>query len=65
MHRIGYDTFGPEYPPEWDEVRIVRCAVCGREFPEDECIIDIVYGQKGWVCPDCVREGGYEDDGDD
>ena len=32
--KIGYDTHGPQYPPEWDD-DLVRCAWCGRMFPLD------------------------------
>lgn len=32
--KIGYDTFGEQYPADWDD-ELVRCAWCGCLFPLD------------------------------
>jgi len=57
MRQPGYDTFGPQYPPEWDEVRMVRCVVCGSMVPDDETVPGRnKYGDRGHVCPDCLDD---------
>ena len=44
--KIGYDTFGEQYPADWDD-ELVRCAWCGCLFPLD------ADGGSGALCCAC------------
>ena len=46
---IGYDTFGPQYPPEWDKIIYDRCDHCGRMVNEDE----ITMYDNNQFCEEC------------
>ena len=53
MNRMpGYDTFGPQYPPEWDKVDTEICTICGQEWPEDEMTGD---NEGNIICPECLE----------
>jgi hypothetical protein len=50
MKMPGYDTFGPQYPPEWDKPNLVECSSCLIEFDEDWATTD---EEGNIICPDC------------
>ena len=54
--KIGYDTCGPPYPPEWDD-ELVRCAWCGARFPMD---VDAGGGAICCTCQDKIDAKGAD-----
>lgn len=49
----GYDTFGPQYPPEWDKVVMETCTICGAEEPDEVMTSD---NDGNIFCPKCQGE---------
>ncbi len=47
-NKIGYDTQGPAYPPEWDTPEIILCASCGEKMDEAKLDNDEALCEACW-----------------
>ncbi len=49
---FGYDTHGPQYPPEWDRTLPIHY-----DLDNDiECFDELVETKEGYWCPSCNQE---------
>ena len=54
---IEFTLGNVEFPRDWV---LAECKECGYEFPVTE-IYALLYGTKGWVCPQCALKKIVED----